>query len=376
MNLIKLQRLLNLIYVLAILSITSILLLYIAKIAYPFVIAFIIAFLINPIVNFFVKILSFPRGIAVFTTLILFIGGIITLFVLFVVEIIAGANYLSQVLPEYLLTLFNYLELFFNTKILPIYQDFLSTLNHLNKEQQQTLSLNISNLLKELTTNLGVFLSTFLSKIPLLFTWIPTAATGIIVSLLGTFFISNDWYQIQKMMKKISPPRIFHGIILVINGLKSALFGFIKAQIILISLTMITIFVGLIILDVEYAITIALIIGLVDIIPYLGTGLVFVPWILFEMFTTNYPAAIGLGVLYLVIIVQRQVLEPKILSSSIGLNPLATLMAVFIGYNILGILGLIIGPILLIILTTLHETNILQDTINFILGPPIDNNTD
>lgn len=376
MNLIKLQRLLNFIYVLAILVITSILLLYIARIAYPFVIAFIIAFLINPFVNFFVRNLGLPRGLAVFTTLILFIGGIITLFVLFVVEIIAGANYLSQVLPEYLLTLFNYLELFFNTKIIPIYQDFLSIFKSLDKEQQQSLSLNIGNLLKELTTNLGVFLSTFFSKIPLLFTWIPTAATGIIVSLLGTFFISKDWYEIQKMMRKISPPRIFQGIILVINGLKSALFGFVKAQMMLITLTIITIFIGLIILDIEYAITIALIIGLVDIIPYLGTGLVFVPWILFEMFTTNYPAAIGLGVLYLVIIVQRQVLEPKILSSSIGLHPLATLMAVFIGYNILGILGLILGPILLIILTTLHETNILKDTLDFILGPPVDKKID
>ena len=372
MNLINLQRILNLIYVLVILVTTSILLVYITNVAYPFVIAFVIAFLINPIVNFFEEKMRFPRILAVFITLLLFIGGIITLFVLFVVEIINGANYLSQVLPGYLLTLFNYLEIYFNTKVIPFYQDFLSLFNHLNKEQQQSITLNIGNLLKELTNNLGLFLSSFFSKIPYIFTWIPTAATGIIVSLLGTFFISKDWYKLQGMMKTISPPKIFQGIILVVNGLKSAFFGFLKAQAMLIILTIITLFIGFIVLDVEYAITIALIIGLVDIIPYLGTGLIFIPWILFEMFTTNYPAAIGLGVLYLVIVVQRQVLEPKILSSSIGLHPLATLMAVFIGYNIFGILGLIVGPIFLIILTTLHKTNVLQDTLRFILGPPTD----
>ena len=101
------------------------------------------------------------------------------------------------------------------------------------------------------------------------------------------------------------------------------MFGFVKAQATLISITTIIILIGLLILRVDYAITIALIAGRSDIIPYLGTGSIFVPWIIFEVIQGETGLAIGLGILYIVVLVQRQVMEPKILSSNIGLDPLA-----------------------------------------------------
>ena len=119
----------------------------------------------------------------------------------------------------------------------------------------------------------------------------------------------------------------------VFLDLKKALFGFIKAQATLISITTVIVLIGLLILRVNYAITIALIIGLVDILPYLGTGIVFVPWIIYAAVSGDVPFAIGLSVLYIVVLVQRQIMEPKVLSSSIGLDPLATLVALFVGFK-------------------------------------------
>ena len=75
------------------------------------------------------------------------------------------------------------------------------------------------------------------------------------------------------------------------------------------------------------------------------------------MYIGDTSFAIGLAVLYIIVIVQRQLIEPKILSSSIGLDPLATLIALFIGYKWIGFLGLILGPIVLVIINTLHRAN-------------------
>jgi len=370
MNSIYIQRTIRFFLVIFMTLLSCVFLFFIGKYAYPFVIAAIIAFLINPIVDFFEFKVRLPRFLAVLISILLVVGGILAICILFIVEIIAGANYLSQVLPNYLAVFFDYILLFFNEKIMPMYQTFTSIFNHLNSNQQESITSNIGDITKNIATNLGLFLSSLLGKIPLLFSWVPNAATGLVVSILGTFFISKDWYKIKSFIVKYSPAKVLKSISYVVYDLKNALFGFFRAQTTLISLTILTLLIGFIILDINYAITIALIIGLVDIIPYLGTGLVFIPWILFELMNADYQAAIGLSVLYLIIVVQRQVLEPKILSSNIGLNPLATLIAVFIGYKIFGLIGLMLGPIIFIIISTLHRANIFKDALHFILETP------
>lgn len=92
------------------------------------------------------------------------------------------------------------------------------------------------------------------------------------------------------------------------------------------------------------------------------------PWIIYTFTTGNISFAVGLSVLYLVVIVQRQIMEPKILSSSIGLDPLATLIALFVGFKLIGFLGLIVGPILLVIIRTLHSAGVFTDIKNFIIA--------
>ena len=84
--------------------------------------------------------------------------------------------------------------------------------------------------------------------------------------------------------------------------------------------------------------------------------------------TGNFSLALGLAILYTVVIVQRQVMEPKILSSSIGLDPLITLIAIFVGFKTIGFIGLIIGPIVLIIIRSLYKLRILHDVWDFIMG--------
>lgn len=99
-------------------------------------------------------------------------------------------------------------------------------------------------------------------------------------------------------------------------------------------------------------------IGFVDALPILGSGTVMLPWAIISAVNGDINLAIGLFILYIVVLVCRQVIEPKIVSSKIGIHPIFTLLAMYTGFRISGVLGLFIGPIMLIILNNVFSTTI------------------
>lgn len=345
---------------------------YISKIAYPFLIALAIAFLINPLVNFFERKTKLHRGFAVFVSLVIIFSIFAGLITFLVAEIVSGANYLAKVVPKHVQTLVDYLNQLFTSQIIPLYNDLTSMFNSLGSGQQETIATNIQNVGKQIGKTVGNFVQGFFEIIPSILSWFPNAASVVIFSLLATFFISKDWDKLSKLFGQIIPQRAQLSGQTVFLDLKKALFGFIKAQATLISITAVIILIGLLILQIDYAVTIALVCGLADILPYLGTGTIFVPWIIYEAVAGDMSRAIGLSVLYTIVLVQRQIMEPKILSSNIGLDPLATLIALFVGFKLIGFLGLIVGPVSVVVITTLHRANVFKDIWSYIKGK--DNN--
>ncbi|SFB17317.1 MULTISPECIES: sporulation integral membrane protein YtvI [unclassified Bacillus (in: firmicutes)] len=368
MNKIYLYRSVRFILVLAIILIALWSFLHISRLTYPFLIGLGIAYMMNPLVNFFEKKARMPRSLAVFTGIIIIFAVFAGLITLLIAEIVSGANYLANVVPKHLDTVINYIENLFAAQIIPLYNQLTSLFNTLEVGQQDTIMENIQNVGTSIATTVGDFIQNFFGNIPVILSWFPSAATVLIFSLLATFFISKDWFKLTAIGDKLLPERAKYSTKTVFADLKKALFGFLKAQLTLISITTVIILIGLLILRVDYAITIALVSGIVDIIPYLGTGAVFIPWIIYEAIAGDMSLAIGLGVLYVVVLVQRQIMEPKILSSSIGLDPLATLIALFVGFKLIGFLGLIVGPVVLVIITTLNKANVFRDLWAFIKG--------
>lgn len=358
-------------FIVVIVAAASLLFIYYAsKVIYPFIIALIIAIAINPVVGMLERKWKFPRTLAVLTTLILLIGIFTGLITLLIAEIVAGASYLATVVPEHVATLIRYLEKLFASQVIPFYNKLAGMFQSLDSGQKDTIMNSIDETGGRITESVTAFLQNFFLNLPGLVSWIPNAATVIIFSLLATFFISKDWYRLTALANRLLPGKVKSSGTRVFADLKKALFGFVKAQITLISITLVIVLVGLLILRVNYAITIALILGLLDLLPYLGTGTVFVPWIIYEAVTGNFGLAVGLGILYTVVIVQRQLMEPKILSSNIGLNPLGTLISLFVGFKLIGFLGLILGPVTLVLLTTLHNANVFRDIWAYIMGKP------
>ena len=103
--------------------------------------------------------------------------------------------------------------------------------------------------------------------------------------------------------------------------------------------------VGFLVLNVDYAFLLALVIAVLDMLPVLGVGTVLIPWALWAFFQRNFYLGFGLAILYLVMLILRQIIEPKLLGKSLGIHPLLTLFAGYAGWQLFGFLGMLLGPV-------------------------------
>ncbi|WP_188453430.1 sporulation integral membrane protein YtvI [Virgibacillus oceani] len=335
---------------------------------YPFLFAILLSLLLNPFVSFLEEKVKLPRALAaiimLFSLFIIIVGGII----LIISELVQGTTYLANKIPAFFNTLVSYVENFINSSIMPFYQKLLSLFHTLNPDRQQTVKENIEQIINQLGTAGTDLLQNLLFNVPAALGLLPSSITILTLIALATFFITKDWYRLQHSIKKIIPPIANDSGRNVWNHLKKALFGFLKAQLILILVTAIIIFIGLRILQIDHALTISFFAAIVDLFPYIGTGIIFVPWIIYLFISGNYALTIGISILYMIIIIGRQILEPKILSSTIGINPLLALIVLFLGLQLWGVIGIIAAPIIVVVLSALYQSGLFKQLFLYIKG--------
>src|SRR5699024_3667875 len=162
--------------------------------------------------------------------------------------------------------------------------------------------------------------------------------------------------------------RIRYGGANILISFKQTMGNYLKGELKLVFFSALLVYTGLLVLRIDYALTITCFIAIIDLFPFIGTGILFIPWILYMFMTAEYAMVIGLSILYMSVIVQRQLLEPKIRSASVGLSPLAVLFILFFSLRFWGILGLFISPVLLILLGTLHTTGALKNVWRYLKG--------
>ncbi|MEN1968244.1 sporulation integral membrane protein YtvI [Lentibacillus sp. N15] len=335
---------------------------------YPIIVAVILSCIINPIVTGLEKRLKFPRSLATLVALMVLFTIILGSIILIISEFIQGTIYLAEVVPAHFNLFISYVEVFLENHILPAYHKIASLLHALDPEQQRVIQQHIQQIANNLASTGTVVLKDLLLKIPAFVQWLPTSFAVLIFIVLASFFITKDWDLFHQKLKTKIPAAANDSTRNIWSHLKRALFGFIKAQIILISITGAIIFIGLKIIHVDHALTIALIASGVDLLPYLGTGIIFIPWIIYLFLAADYPMTISLSILYMVIVISRQIIEPKLLSSSIGVHPLPLLIAVFIAVQLWGIVGLLLAPIIVVLLNALQQAGVFTQVWQFIKG--------
>ncbi len=176
---------------------------------------------------------------------------------------------------------------------------------------------------------------------------LPHAIFVTLVSVIACFYFAMDIDLVHNFIKSYLPEKAQVKISVFKARMLSALKNYFRAYIIIFAITFSELLVGFLILKVNYALLLALLVALVDILPIFGTGTVLVPWAGIALIGKNYYLGFGLLILYATITVVRQALEPKIVGKSMGLHPLITLIGMYLGFRIFGVWGLILSPLIL-----------------------------
>ena len=312
----------------------------------PFLIAYIISLLVDPIIKWIHKRTSFTRKVdSIIVLLIIFtlLAGIL---------IFGGVKLVSET-TKLLTGLNDYVEIvieFINEKSKNI------NFTNLNKEVINIFENSANDFINTITTELKNFLIKILDYI----TSIPNMFINIVITILATYFICSDKFYILDRMEHHLSKKMVGKIIKHSNEIISSLAGYLKAEIILTFITFLIVLTGLNIfyllgMEIEYPILIALAIGFVDALPILGAGSVMIPWSIILFIKQNNSLGFSILGLYFIIVLVKQFLEPKIVSNKIGIHPIFTLLAMYTSFKIIGVMGLLIGPILLIILKNIFS---------------------
>ncbi len=322
----------------------------------PFVVAWIIALLASPMVKFLEEKLKIRRKAGTVCVIVVVIAVIILLgygVIIFLADQIEG---LMNDLPE----MWKNLELEFAEISRSLSSVFRSMPTDI-QENWASFAENVGEYFGNLIGSLGSpsmsWLGNMASKLPNIF-------VAVIMCLLASFFFTAERSSVKNFMQDYMPEGVKKYWDMIRVSLSSAVGGYFKAQFKIELWIYLIIMAGLLILRIKYAPIIAILIALMDFLPVFGTGTVLWPWIVFELFDRNYAMAIGLGIIWGVAQVVRQVIQPKIMGDSMGLHTLPTLFLLYIGYKAAGIFGMIVAVPIGIILMNMYQAGVFDTVVN------------
>jgi len=314
----------------------------------PFVIGYVIALIANPLVKFLEKRLKIVRKH----------GSAIVIIV--VLALIIGALYLiiSVLVRE---------SISFIADLPNLYEN----LNLQIKEVQNNLQgvykafpLGIQRFIDNLGDNIGSYVNVFVQKMEL-----PTISDAgllvknaaeflfmMIITIMSAYFFIAERERMSLQLKKILPESWGDKVKMISDNFKLAFGGYLKAQFKIMLIITIILFVGFEVINVGYAILLAIGIAFLDFLPFFGTGAVLWPWAVVELVSGNYFRMVVLLIIYLICQIVRQILQPKLVGDSIGISPLETLIFMYVGYKVKGLLGIIIGIPIGMILVNFYKS--------------------
>ena len=309
----------------------------------PFVIAYVVMHILRPLILWIKRKTKLPHILCVLTCFLFFIailGGLLALCVYYIAD---GITNLINTISE--------IATVENITILAKYIN--ETFDHISEFLR--IDLNVSDIVG-VVGDLAKNIITSLSNISISFAMqVPSMIVAFIICCVASFYMLADYDKIVMAIKKLMPPSTISLLKTINNRVVPSMFKMIWSYALLSVVCFVELIIGLSILKVEQAALVALLIAVLDVLPILGSGAVLLPWGIISLITGHPFIGIGLIILWGVIVVVRQILEPKIVGVQIGLHPLVTIIAMYMGTKLMGGLGLIIGPFYTIIAKELLE---------------------
>lgn len=303
----------------------------------PFIIGYIISLIIGKPVDFMHSKLKIWRGVCVLFMLLLCVSAILAGGALIIGQLLREIESFAHRLPEYMEVITTAID-----RVQYALEGFIG-------DSPYFFGIPLDDIITDFGTQAASSLASFVTRNTLnAAAGLPRLILVIIFSVISAFFFTKDKKAINTVLATTLPAGMVRSLRNFKRGMSAAAGGYIKAQLILMSLVTAISFLGLAIMGNPYAIFIGLAIGALDILPILGAGSVLVPWAIVSFMMGNVQLGISLLILYGVCMLSRQSLEPKIVGEQIGVHPLLTLMAIFIGLTMFGPMGIILGPFIAI----------------------------
>ncbi len=325
---------------------------YLLKPFAPFIIALGVVMLVQPIVKALNKKFKINKGAASVILVILcylIIAGLLALIIAGIVSVVVDW---AEMFPDY-----------FTNSIQPgivaWVDNIMAKLNRINPEialsVQETLPevmTSVSGSVMNLSMNILSWASGLGAKLPGFF-------LATVICIISTVFLALDYDGISDKILHLMPGKVRKVMITAKRALGVILGKYLKSYAIILLMTFAELFIGFLIIGVSDAAGIAALIAVFDILPIVGSGIILAPWAIICFIQGKLALGIGLAILWAIVIVARQITEPKIVGKQVGMHPLATLVCLWVGLKLGGGLGMFALPISLLIILELKAEGLI-----------------
>jgi sporulation integral membrane protein YtvI len=316
----------------------------------PFLMAMVIAIFLEPLVKLAMRAKMNRAGGSVlvctaFTLVLLF------LFYLLGAKVFTELVGFTRKAPGYLQDVNQFVKDTLGSEAL--YEALPEDLGHHVKDWATNGLSSLTDQLSGLLGGVSSYLLGVAKLLPGMFIWF-------IVFLVALYLLSMSMPSLRASFLAFFEEKSRPKVSSVLDDLRSAIFGFIQAQVILCAIVYALSLTGFLILGVNYPLAISLLVVIVDIMPILGVGSALIPWAVYNFVTGDTFLGIGLVIMFVVITIVRRTVEPKVLGDAVGIGALSALISLYVGFKLVGVVGLMLGPIVVIIYQAMRKVGLLQ----------------
>lgn len=301
----------------------------------PFVVGWIIAAIATPLVNWLEKRLKIVKKLGSALIVILVLAAIILALYFGISRLVAEISSLIQNFPEMYAQLETGLRQIEDT-LSGVFERLPSGIQNGWNAVVQNLDEYMGNLVSGISEPTVTAAGNIAKQVP-------SYLIGFLVSVLSAYFFIVQREEVLGWMKKVAPQSVQKRMTLVMDNLRYAVGGYFKAQFKIMGIVFVILLVGLGALGTGYFVLVAFLIAFLDFLPFFGTGTAMIPWAVYKFFMGDYKMTVALVVIYVITQAVHQLLQPKMVGDSVGLNPLVTLILIYIGYRMGGVLWMILA---------------------------------
>jgi sporulation integral membrane protein YtvI len=324
--------------------------LWIIPVSLPIIFALFTALFLEPAIRFFYSRLNIKRyfSVIIVFSLFLVLMGVSGYFL--VTKVITEVISIVENSPTYIL------------EVKTVWDNFEENLATVSKDMPAEVVYEINNQVESFldTTRKRLLEPNYIAYLTSIVSLIPNYLVSILVYLISLFLFMLELPRLKKRIYAHLSEKTAGKVKFMLSRLSFVVFGFLKAQFLVSIVIFISSLIGLYIIAPDVALLMSFIIWVIDFIPIIGSIIILGPWAIYHLIVGNIVLGTKLAILAIILLIIRRTVEPKVMGRHIGLSPLATLISMYLGLKLLGAIGFIVGPLVLIIFNSAREAGIIK----------------